>query len=286
MITLYSGKDLDVRYLEGSDRLLVGFSHVTNEDAPVEVAFGERILGKLGRASGLFFVSRWNHWWQTREMEHGLAAIERSGVLEGRSAIMAYGSSMGGYGALLYGARLKASSVLSIAPQISIDPKRSGPDQRFRGRGRTLTFVNDRLIEEASRTAKTILVYDPRHREDRWNAEQIEAGLPHAQPIHLPVTGHPPTMFMLQAGMLVDFVAHVFATGDAPPDWRARRRAGRRGSRDYWRCLAAKARKRGWHALADRAEEEHAELVKQMPQPVQPAAAPPKRALEAAVTMT
>lgn len=126
----------------------------------------------------LMFCARWNHWWQSDEMDQAIAIIKQLGILDRYAEIITYGMSMGGYGALMYSQKLGASRVLAVAPQYSIDSNKVKEETRWYEDRKTLRFKYDDMEIGLIKTGDVAVVYDPLFDLDRIHAEKVRSHRP------------------------------------------------------------------------------------------------------------
>ena len=239
MSIIFDGDHVTVRaQVLGSEEVVATFTHLYGDRAPPDLGFGEAFFGKH-RISGIYFIAKWSHWWQTPEMMDAADAVRRHGLLSSSRRRVGYGSSMGAYGALLHSGRLNLDTVLALTPQFSISPTRTPFAAQWRPYAEKITFVDDEVEKVASRIARLIVSYDPYFDEDAWHGREICRRLPNAVPLLVPFCGHPATEFFQAAGMLQDLVLTVVRSGNIPPNFARLRREGRRRSAAYWRWLGS-----------------------------------------------
>ncbi len=104
-----------------------------------------------------------------------------------RSAVITYGSSMGGYAAFRFSGLLQAARVIAFSPQYSVDPRRVPWETRWRKLGASLTMLWDDLPPAAD--AQVLVFYDSLSR-DRRHA-RLMARERRVHHVRLPDSGHP-----------------------------------------------------------------------------------------------
>ena len=137
---LYDGKDILVEASSfGSKNIWICFNEIKGtqfgyefqDDSqthfkPDGYRWGQPFLSKNGIDS-INVVNATNHWYQTTEMKEVIPIIRK--YIEGRvyENVIAYGLSMGGYGAVLFAEQLKANRVLALSPRFQFkDIDRAG----------------------------------------------------------------------------------------------------------------------------------------------------------------
>lgn len=124
--TLFEDREILVLHCPGAPgQTLVTFADLTFR--PHGGAFwGRETAEKLGM-DAIGFVAKRENWYPAASVAAAAAAVRA--VLQPRS--LAYGYSMGAYGALKHGARLGIGSAIAVAPQVSIAPGDVPRDNRF-----------------------------------------------------------------------------------------------------------------------------------------------------------
>lgn len=94
-------------------------------------------------------------------------------VISAGGTVVAYGHSMGGYGAVKYARAFHASCVIAFGPQYSIDPADlDGRDPRYRSYFRAALHEGMRIAANDA-VPNTYVFYDPFYAADAYNAERI-----------------------------------------------------------------------------------------------------------------
>jgi hypothetical protein len=118
-------------------------------------------------------IARQNNWYPQASLRKAAAVLLPH--LAGYRQRVAYGSSMGAYGAIKYSALLHCDHVLALAPQFSIDPRDVAPwDTRFSRHFSQDLHADMRIIPQdvAGRIA---IVADPMLAVDLRHVRKIEA---------------------------------------------------------------------------------------------------------------
>lgn len=122
--------------------------------------------------SAVGIVSVGPNWYPRRAMDEILRAVGER--IKGRN-IVTYGYGQGGYGALKFAARLRASATLSFSPQWSINPADVAPfDRRFM-RYFDETLGNGLRIEQGDLCSHSFVFYDRMEKSDARNATKLAA---------------------------------------------------------------------------------------------------------------
>lgn len=175
--------------------------------------------------------------WYQRMRESELQVIDRTLAEKRYHLILAYGSSMGAFGALLFSGRFQCDHVLALSPQFRIDQPEDTRWVDHAARFAWRQSLTDRSFGAACRYT---IVFDP-HDADRWHAEKIAQLVPpdRLRFVKLPYSGHPVTLFLHEMDVLANFVnEHLLGVENAPPrKWRQ----GRGRSRRYAQAMVAAA---------------------------------------------
>ncbi|MBS9478939.1 hypothetical protein [Ancylobacter radicis] len=215
------------------------------------VGWAQSIVPRFG-ASGLFFVSKWNHWWQVPGLPRALTlAAERTRDFD---RVTTYGTSMGGYGALGFSSHVGATTVLSMSPQFSIDRRKVPFERRWQHHARRLGFEFDNLNEGLASDAHITLVYDPMN-DDAKHVALVDA--PMAQHVRIPFIGHGTPDYLSKAGLLKVLLLAAMEGREA--EIAISKHALRREAH-YWKNMAEAAHRRGRRQLAARFYERAHEL--------------------------
>lgn len=166
----FDGQDLCVIVVDAGSRSgVVTFGTwlqqpLQQRPASAAKGFGEGIFTSRG-IDELHIVPRRNHWYQSPEMADA-ARLARE-FCQGRQAVT-YGSSMGGYGAALFSARLGVPAVC-LAPQFSLDPAVAPWETRWREDAKSIQHFDTAAMTRYGR-ATGFLFYDPFTRMDAMQA--------------------------------------------------------------------------------------------------------------------
>ena len=215
---LYSGRDMRATLLcpkteSPSQTLFVTFSNFRGAPSLEDDGFGQDLLNKMG-IPAIHIVTAGNTWFQSPEV-FDLAQT----VLKTRSKFakaVGYGSSMGGYGAMMLSNLLRLDATLTLSPQYSIQPEKVQGDSRWANIASELNFVFDDMNIGMSATARHNLFYDP------CTADKIHAQLFEkrgANCFALPHSGHSSAGFLQQVGMLTEIV--IVAAQDPMTDFKS-----------------------------------------------------------------
>lgn len=164
METIHESADLKVLYRPGEGDT----SWVTFGAVEAEGAFAEPLIRKRGD-TGVFFIPKREHWFQTADIFEALTKAER---LTRTGRRIAYGSSKGGFAALAYGRELQPDLTIAAAPQVSVHPDDVGAfDTRWTHLGAGL--AHGRRDAREGLHGRRVIVLDPMERRDRTHAWMI-----------------------------------------------------------------------------------------------------------------
>lgn len=223
--------------------LIVTFTPLMKVAPSPLVGWGQSVVPRFG-ASGLYFVSKWNHWWQVPGLPQALRiAVERARDFD---RVTTYGTSMGGYGALSFSGALGATTILSMSPQFSIDRRKVPFERRWQHHARKLGFEHDSLNEGLAADARIIMVYDSMN-DDAKHAALVDA--PAAHHLRIPFIGHGTPDYLSRIGTLKTLLR---AAIDGTDPEILLTKESRREEAHYWKNLAEAAYRRGRRPLAAR----------------------------------
>jgi hypothetical protein len=204
----------DIRVLIGKDfnsqRSVVTFS-ARSKISPAPV-FGDRYFEKIG-VSAIHVQSKRNHWWHTPEIEKINEAIKASGFKEH----YLYGSSMGGYAALMLPRYLNAAGGISLSPQTYILPESGGFDRRWDPDRKTFGQFFDEKLWLRDQVDRLLWVFmDCESAMERPHMDIVrnvrkESGARNWHLINVPYGHHPVTPAIQKAQILDAVLKHVLA---------------------------------------------------------------------------
>lgn len=234
---VFEGRDIKVVacMFEGCRDTVITFTGRAAEP-PVAKGFGETYLMKRG-VSAVHFISKDNHWWQTPEPIEAIRTLRESGLLDGDRRITLYGSSMGGYAALIYSRALRPHQVVVFSPQYSINPKRVPFEQRWRAYAARLSFDHDDMAAGISPDTEIKAVFDPFFLPDARHVDMIESHRP-VERIAISFAGHNTARMMQEVGLITEVTDKLILGGFDRANFTRRCRATRGASSLFWYGLA------------------------------------------------
>ena len=181
---LFDGEDMQLRHYRGtSDFRLLTFD-IMHARAGRRGAFGVPLTARLG-IDHLAVVPKYPCWYPRREAE---TVALRIAALKDRPTI-AYGASMGGYGALKWGGLAGADCAIACSPRATIDPATLGRhDRRYAAHFRA-DLHGGMQVRAADLPPHAVALHDPREGRDRFQVG-LMAGIATLHPVAAPFTAH------------------------------------------------------------------------------------------------
>lgn len=243
---IFKGNDLEVVYCPTENRsaLIVTFTNFST-GIPTQ-GFGEEFIRKQGY-SGLYFMERDNHWWQTPEIFKAIAAVKSAGLLETFPQRIGYGSSMGAYAVLLFSVPLELTSIIALSPQYSIQRSKVPFERRWKSQSQQIKFIYDDMAL-AAQHGEAHIFYDPFH-PDGKHAKLISGQVP-CHLYRVPFAGHPVSRFMAETRLLKSTVLGLIDGTFSGEAFASALRVKRRQSKQFYFGLARAAFASGRLALA------------------------------------
>jgi tetratricopeptide (TPR) repeat protein len=206
----FDGKDIRIKVnlARPDDRkIIVTFTGRTSAP-PSAMGFGEAFLAKRN-ISAIHFISKDNHWWQTGEVKTGIEALRKNGIIRPDCDLTLYGSSMGGYAALMYSGELRPRRVVAISPQYSIDGKVVPFERRWRNYASKLKFNYDNMDEGLDPKTNIYLIYDSYFIPDAQHVALVERHRPITR-VSLPFAGHNTARYLEETSVISSLIAKLF----------------------------------------------------------------------------
>jgi tetratricopeptide (TPR) repeat protein len=226
---IFTSERLNVVHAEtGSDTVIVTFNEM-GLAANGTSFWGAELMERVG-ISAIGFVSVRPNWYPPLDMAPAIdAALAK---IAGRR-VVTYGFSQGGYGALKFGAALKADLAIAFSPQWSINPRDvSTFDQRFTS-WYDATLRNGERIEQDELARRNFVFFDRAFPPDRGHATPLLA-MEGVHEVTMPFTGHETIRLITegrQGRALVELLRN--ARPPMPADFRKLARRARPDSASY-----------------------------------------------------
>jgi tetratricopeptide (TPR) repeat protein len=234
---LYRSPALEVRRVAAGDgrRQVVTFDSYHEPHGLDRPGFGEAFFLSEG-VTAIHVLSHANDWFQTSEIRDIIQIIRTESAAAER--LLAYGSSMGGYGALRFAGAIGAHAALALSPQYSLDPRKVPFETRWSADQRRIRF-REEIDGTIVAGPRMILAYDPGIEADRRHAELVAAAIP-AELLPFPRAGHPVGGFLNDVKLLRRL---VFDALDGSLDTAAflREAHGKRSGSAHWLANLAEA---------------------------------------------
>ena len=192
-MVIYGCPDFEVILHKGSsDFLLITFSSLGMFDANGSMANGSlfwgRSLAEKFDYAAVGFVAKKRNWFCSPDMPQACNAV--ASIAQTYGAVVVYGSSMGGFAALRWASALRATSVISFAPQFSIEPRVVRHFDRRYQYAYTPEIHDGMGILADHVGCPSFMFLDPTCAEDRGHARLIELSGCKTTRIDLPHCGH------------------------------------------------------------------------------------------------
>jgi hypothetical protein len=233
---------------ERTDLLVVTFSG--REPAPPAKAGAAQAFFRKNGVPCVHFIAKQNHWWQTDELDPALDIVRHVAERRGYDQIVTYGSSMGGYGALLASGRLGAARSVVYTPQFSVDPAKAPWDDRWAKDARGLDFRGDRFDDRVG-PGEIYVFSDPDFETDERHVDMIAERRP-VRRMRAPFAEHAVSRVLLEAGVLQAATLEALTGSLTQAQFTRLLRTGRRQSALTYAGAARALTRRGKPKLADR----------------------------------
>jgi tetratricopeptide (TPR) repeat protein len=201
---LFRSDDLLVRRVGGFGGPIcyVTFDSYTDNRTLDRPGFGEDYFRGRG-IDAIHVLSRENRWYQHAELADALATV--CAATAGYDRVIAYGSSMGGFAALHYGASCGAMVGLALSPQFSVDPAIVPFDRRWAEDVARIAF---RDADRLPALAEQYIAFDPADAHDRQHFA-LFAARSSSRGVPVPHGGHPVGSYLVETGMLQPFLEEI-----------------------------------------------------------------------------
>src|SRR5271166_1854620 len=156
---VFRNGDFVVRAVTGFDSSVCvvtfdSYSDLRTLDRP---GFGERFFEE-NRVDAIHVIARANDWYQHDDIFEICRAV--AAIASNYRRVYAYGSSMGGYAAIRFGALVGAKAAIALSPQFSIDKSIVPFERRWSGDAKRIRFVAERKTDH-SFAPLAYVSYDP-----------------------------------------------------------------------------------------------------------------------------
>lgn len=219
-------------------RFMISFPSFSNYvDGRMEEPFAHRAFSKREILT-IYIRSRRSDWFQNCELFPMLEAIR---AFTGESArLYSYGHSMGGFGAILSAGYLKASEVIAIAPQYSINVETAPFDERWEPLHRKIVETHGYIYRMQDHIANDIpiqILYDSGDRDQKQAS--MFGRRSNIEYIPMPFGTHNLMRFLVETGMLSKFMDALPRHRLSAKEWIDLRRETRKNSFCYWSGISS-----------------------------------------------
>lgn len=169
-----------------SELCVVTFSHMDFAQTGA-VYWGRQTLERIG-VSAVGVVCMANSWFPQRDIA---AALKQSRqTWRHHEQIVAYGSSMGGFGALRYGRAFGARAAIGLAPQVSIKPRHCHPSDHRYDAYNNPADVLGRSVRWWHLPQHAFAIFDPHEPLDTFQANMLRRRAANSHLVAAPYMGH------------------------------------------------------------------------------------------------
>ncbi|MBR0679990.1 tetratricopeptide repeat protein [Roseomonas eburnea] len=248
---LFEDREILVLHRPGaSDWTLVTFADLTFR--PSGAAFWARGAAEKLDLDAIGFVAKRENWYPAASVERAAPAVHAA--LKPRS--IAYGYSMGAYGALKHGRCLGLAGAIAVAPQVSVSPADVPWDTRFH-RLHQPSLHQGMIVTAADLAPFVAVLADPYDGLD-WRHARMAAATGRAHLLRAPMTGHGAIWLLAGSRALEEILAPALAHDIA--GMRAVLRARRARSGHWFRLMGRAAARHGHDRLSETLWQRAAEL--------------------------
>lgn len=250
----YNGPDPADLRATANPRVIVAFGPFDYPSPKVAEGWGSRSFTKRGIAHVCVFHYA-EDWHQNDDFFDAMRACRT--FLGPDIDITTYGFSMGGYGAMLGASALKASRVVAVSPQSSIDSKAVPFERRYDPQWTALAGWKHNLGSEVlSDTAEYIVLFDPLHNLDRKHEVRLPKPDSYTRCL-IHGAGHAGLQTIIEMG-IQEVLFDLLRGTVTPADMRRAYRTGRKTSFRYLRRVGTRLHKQKnpkAHKLLEMAED-------------------------------
>ncbi|MFT8719431.1 MAG: hypothetical protein ABF824_08590, partial [Acetobacter sp.] len=184
---VYEGDELVLHYEAGDTDYIVITFQGAHRTETASTAFFADVPLKKNRITAIGVTAKVDHWYISPDTEKILTLIEE--IASDYQQRILIGLSMGGYAAIAFSKRLKATRVFSCAPKWSLDPNECDVPQNYVEQNFRPGMEGMGLRQEQT-SGQIFITYDPGHEIDTYHVQKIAAHLKDAFFIKTFYTGH------------------------------------------------------------------------------------------------
>ena len=193
--------------LRDTEKVVICFSNFGELDRLK--SFGEGFVQSIGH-SAIFLSAKHDHWWQVPQRER-MCDLIRAATCHYRDRT-AYGASMGGYGALSFGAACGCTRILAIAPQTVISDAAVPLGPKWADAIARRPILRDSVAEDLAGLVPDI-VYDPHVTVDRLHVRYLRTRTPIREQ-RFPFAGHKLLGTLHECGQLRQVATALLDAGE------------------------------------------------------------------------
>ena len=178
-------------YFYTTRRLMITFEHASenpNRGDVFRYGWGSKRF-RAQRMSHLCVKPKSSDWYRNPDLAEALGSLRDSGLFDQFETIVTYGGSMGGFAALAYADLVKATTVLALNPQTTLDLSKVPWEDRFQeAQLQDWSGPYSDAVGLSSNAQKVLCVYDPFTRKDAMHIARLRQ--PNLVHVRAPFLGH------------------------------------------------------------------------------------------------
>ncbi|TPV55121.1 hypothetical protein FJ444_17845 [Aestuariibacter sp. GS-14] len=212
-----------IDYVPGDlNKLVITFENADKPDIPrpdgLRYAWGSLYLNKKGYCV-LGIKPKVVDWYRGKCLHQFFRSSDFKAFASSFNKVFFYGSSMGGFAAMVFSDAVPNSTVIAFNPQTTLIPELTEWDKRY-PQGTSQDWNGDfNDARRYARNAKRIYVaYDPFCVEDNKHISRIVNDVNNLIPLKMPFVGHVIMMWLQRADILEDFLEGAFSEQLTPHD--------------------------------------------------------------------
>ena len=178
-------------YIYNTRRLMVTFEHASENPNRADVfRYGwgsKRFRGQ--RVSHICVKPKASNWYRNPDLAVALTNLRDNGMFDQFETIVTYGGSMGGFAALAYADLIKATTVLALNPQTTLDLTKVPWETRFEeAQAQDWTGPYSDAVGKSVAAKQVLCVYDPFTPRDAMHVGRLDQ--PNLVHLRAPFLGH------------------------------------------------------------------------------------------------
>ena len=178
-------------YFYSPRRLIITFEHASENPNRADIyryGWGSKRF-RAQRVSHLCVKPKSSDWYRNPDLADALSSLRENGFFDQFETIITYGGSMGGYAALTYADLVKATTVLALNPQTTLNLSDVPWEDRFQeAQLQDWTGPYSDAVGKSENAKQVLCVYDPFTRRDAMHVARLnQSNLVH---VRAPFLGH------------------------------------------------------------------------------------------------